>query len=180
MSSQPRPRIVVSRCLGFEACRYDGELIKAPFVDTLKPFVDFITVCPEMGIGLGVPRHPILLIQGAPGAELGLVQPATGRVLGKEMRAFTAAFLEGLAEHGGVDGFILKSRSPSCGPGDCKIYSRPRDEEPTGLGWGLFAALVKERFPDVPLLCEEELDDSAQQKRFLAQLVSLGRPGELE
>ena len=55
----PKPVIVVSKCLGFDACRYNGQTIYDSFVDSLKEHVDFIPVCPEMEIGLGVPRQPI-------------------------------------------------------------------------------------------------------------------------
>ena len=58
-----KPRIVVSRCLGFDHCRYNGDVIKDDFVEALTPFVEYITVCPEVEIGLGVPRKPIRLIK---------------------------------------------------------------------------------------------------------------------
>ncbi|HEU68041.1 MAG TPA: DUF523 domain-containing protein, partial [Candidatus Acetothermia bacterium] len=48
----PRPRLVASRCLGFEHCRYDGSVISAPHVQALAGEVKFLTVCPEMAIGL--------------------------------------------------------------------------------------------------------------------------------
>ena len=50
-----RPRVVVSRCIEFDPCRYDGSKIPSTTVDHLKPFVDFIPVCPEVEIGLGYP-----------------------------------------------------------------------------------------------------------------------------
>ena len=46
-----RPRIVVSRCLGFDACRWNGEMIRDAFVESLKPHVDFVTFCPECETG---------------------------------------------------------------------------------------------------------------------------------
>ena len=58
----PRPRIVISRCLEFDACRYNGMLISDQFIKKMKNFCDFITVCPEVEIGLGIPRDPILFI----------------------------------------------------------------------------------------------------------------------
>ena len=80
-----RPRIVVSRCLGFDACRWNAEMIRDEFVESLQSHVDFVTFCPECEIGLGVPRRPIRLVapDGSPRKEplemqsVQLVQPAT-------------------------------------------------------------------------------------------------------
>lgn len=69
------PGIVVSKCLGFAHCRYNGLIIASEFVDNLKPFVEFIPVCPEMEIGLGVPRDPVRIV--AANQQMRLVQPAT-------------------------------------------------------------------------------------------------------
>jgi uncharacterized protein YbbK (DUF523 family) len=63
MSIFPRPVVVVSKCLGFAACRYNGQKIFDAFVDKLGRFVDYVLVCPEMEIGLGVPRDPIRVIE---------------------------------------------------------------------------------------------------------------------
>ncbi len=58
-----RPKIVVSKCLEFDHCRYDGQLINNKYIHKLKDHVDFITICPEVEIGLGVPRDPIHLVR---------------------------------------------------------------------------------------------------------------------
>lgn len=47
MRQFPRPRIVTSRCFGFDACRHDGQLIPNNFVASLAPYVDFVLVCPD-------------------------------------------------------------------------------------------------------------------------------------
>lgn len=51
-----RPKVVISKCIEFDNCRYDGSLIPSDFVKALKPHVDFSPVCAEMEIGL-VPFH---------------------------------------------------------------------------------------------------------------------------
>ena len=58
-----KPNIIISKCLEFEACRYDGQLINNKFVDKLKRFVDFKPICPEVEIGLGTPRNTIRIIE---------------------------------------------------------------------------------------------------------------------
>jgi uncharacterized protein YbbK (DUF523 family) len=54
-----RPVVVFSRCLGFAPCRYNGQTIVEAEVEALKPHLDVLTVCPEVGTGLGVPRDPL-------------------------------------------------------------------------------------------------------------------------
>ncbi|MFC2106550.1 DUF523 domain-containing protein, partial [Candidatus Bipolaricaulota bacterium] len=68
-----RPRVVFSRCLGFDHCRYNSGIISEPMVGQLKPFVDIVTVCPEVEIGVGTPRHPIRLLGDEVSSRL--VQP---------------------------------------------------------------------------------------------------------
>jgi uncharacterized protein YbbK (DUF523 family) len=57
-----RPKIVISKCIEFDHCRYDGSLIPSDFVNALKPHADFIPVCPEVEIGLGVPRRSLRIV----------------------------------------------------------------------------------------------------------------------
>lgn len=57
-----KPKVLVSKCLGFCKCRYDGQVINSEFVQALEPYVDFIQVCPEVDIGLGIPRASVKLV----------------------------------------------------------------------------------------------------------------------
>ncbi|MCW4033299.1 MAG: DUF523 domain-containing protein, partial [Candidatus Bathyarchaeota archaeon] len=58
MGDFPKPYVVVSKCLGFAQCRYNGLVISDDFVKKLRPFVNFNPICPEVEIGLGIPRNP--------------------------------------------------------------------------------------------------------------------------
>jgi len=160
-----KPRVVVSKCLGFAPCRYDGSMIADGRVRRMKGRVEFLPVCPEMEIGLGCPRESVrvVLVRGRPH----LIQPSTGRDVTAAMRRFAETFLDGL---GRVDGFILKSRSPSCGVRDVKVYGGADAEEPLRLGAGLFAAAVLRRFPDAAVEDDERLRDPRVRKRFLKRL----------
>ncbi|PAM95776.1 cytoplasmic protein, partial [Flavobacterium sp. IR1] len=102
MRSFAKPRVVVSKCLEFEACRYNGEKIPDKLIEKLSPYVEFIPVCPEVEIGLGTPREVIRLV--ASGDEARLKQPETGRDLTELMEEYSNDFLSELEE---VDGFIL-------------------------------------------------------------------------
>jgi len=169
-----RPRLVVSRCLTGAACRWDGEVLAEAPALGLRPLVVLRPVCPEVAVGLGVPRDPIHLVR-ADGA-VRLVQPATGRDLTDRMQGFAEAFLDGLG--GGVDGFLLKSRSPSCALRDAKVRaavgsasgSCPGAGPVVGRGPGLFGEAVRRRFAGLAVEDERRLADPARRDHFLAKL----------
>ncbi len=169
MRKFPRPAVIVSKCLGLAACRYDGEVIPFDFIQSLARFARIIPVCPEEEIGLGTPREPVRLITSG-NDRLRLVQPATGRRLTREMRGFSAQFLRALPA---ADGFILKSRSPSCGLRDAKRYPGPHDSRSLGPGPGLFAEQVLAKFPGLALEDEARLADPARREHFLTRLFTL-------
>jgi NADPH-dependent 2,4-dienoyl-CoA reductase/sulfur reductase-like enzyme len=81
--SSVKPVVVVSKCLGFAHCRFNGLTISSHTVDKLKPHVDFRPVCPEVEIGLGIPRDPVRIVKKAD--ELRLIQPATGFLKGVDL-----------------------------------------------------------------------------------------------
>ena len=157
----------VSRCLGFAACRYDGVAIGNDLVEAMRPHVEFRAVCPEMAVGLGVPRERIRLVRA--GRALRLVQPATGRDLTDPMTRFAELRL---ASANGLHGFILKSRSPSCGVSDAKRYSRADAKNPVGQGAGFFAAAALRKFPDLPIEDEARLADPRLREHFLTRLFT--------
>ncbi len=179
-----RPRVVLSECLELAAVRYNAQSIRAPIVHRLAPHVDLVPVCPEVEIGLGVPRDPIRLVRLDDGVHLH--QPSTGRDLTGAMDRFAHTFLDGLHD---VDGFLLKSRSPSCGIKDVKLYGGTGDgAAPVGKDAGRFAAAVQERFPDRPVEDEGRLTNRAIRQHWLTwlfghatlrQVIAAGEVAEL-
>ena len=164
----PKPVVVVSKCLEFEACRYNGERISSSFINRLKPHVRFRPVCPEVEIGLGTPRDPIRIhLQDERKA---LYQPATKKDLTGDMNAFAEKFLGSLEE---VDGFILKAKSPSCAIDDAKIFPAPDSEEQIAKGSGLFAGAALERFGSRAFADEAGLNEPEARARFLTRIFAL-------
>jgi uncharacterized protein YbgA (DUF1722 family)/uncharacterized protein YbbK (DUF523 family) len=157
----------MSKCLELDACRYNGQMVRAPFVLKLMPLVQLAPICPEVEIGLGIPRPPIRLVQR--GESLRLYQPDTKRDVTRDMEDFNERFLGGLGE---VDGFILKSRSPSCGIKDTKIYGGSEGTEPFGKGAGLFGGAVLERFPLAAVEDEGRLTNYRLRHHFLTKLFA--------
>lgn len=174
MSQFPRPRIVVSKCLGFAACRWNGVTIPDEFVSRLEGHVEYVPVCAEVEIGLGVPRDPVRVVSAD--GELRLVQPATGKDFTDVMRRFAQDYV---ASVGAVDGFILKSRSPSCGIKDVKVYPGAGKMAASGKGTGFFAAAVLERFGDLPVEDEGRLTNFTIREHFLTRIFALARLREV-
>ena len=166
----PRPRLVVSACLGFAAVRYSGELIPDKVVAAMKAHVDFVPVCPEVEIGLGVPRPTVRLVRGEGGPRM--VQPRTGEDLTERMAGFSRAFLASLGE---VEGFILKNRSPTCAIKDAKVYAYPDQGGAVGHGPGLFAKAVMEAFPLLPKEDEGRLTNARIRAQFFTRIFGLAR-----
>ena len=143
-----RPRIVVSRCLGYEACRYNGEIIDVSWRSDLDKLSEVITVCPEVLAGLGVPRLPINLYRED--GRTRVIQEETGLDVTETLESASDAFL---SNQGPIDGFILKSKSPSCGLGTTNIMLGESFE----IGSGVFAQKAMEKYGDVVFIDESGL-----------------------
>lgn len=165
-----RPRVIVSKCIEFDHCRYNGDVISSEVVRALKKFVDFVPVCPEVEIGLGVPRDPIRIV--AVGRQQRLIQPSTGKDVSHKMKEFAERFL---GSPWAVDGFILKSRSPSCGFKDAKVFPSVEKQAPVARSAGFFAAAVLERFPGYPVEDESRLTNFRIREHFFSSLWALSR-----
>lgn len=146
-----QPAVGVSACLLGRPVRYDGDHKRdARVSDRLAALVRLCETCPEVGIGLPVPRPPIRVITvNGEQRVRGVHQSETD---------FTEA-LRGYADGigGPLNGFIFKARSPSCGLGTTPLHDSRGLE--TGLTDGAFAARLRQRFPGLPLCNDIELGD---------------------
>lgn len=165
-----KPVIIVSKCLGFAHCRYNGLIITSEFVEQLKPFVEFHPVCPELEIGLGVPREPVRVVDSK--GQMHLVQPATGIDCTAKMQNFIERFL--LAEKE-IDGFLLKSRSPSCGIKDVKIFAGIENNYTTRKAAGFFGNAVLTKYPQMPVEDEGRLINFKIREHFLTRIFTAVR-----
>jgi len=166
-----KPNLIVSKCLGFASCRYNGQTIPDKFVEQLKPFVNFIPICAEVEIGLGVPRSPLRIVWKKNDERL--VQPLENKDCTEDMREFCQRFLN---DNSNVDGFILKSRSPSCGLNAVKVYL----SEEIGSGVkqrtsGFFAKAVLERYSNLAIEDEARLNNFRLREHFMTKLFTLAK-----
>lgn len=161
----PKPVVVVSRCLEFEPVRYNGQIMPCPLVKELEPFVDYIKVCPEYEIGLGVPRDPIRIVKQKD--KLHLIQPKTKEDITDKMNKFTQDFIDSLPE---IDGFIFKSDSPTIGLRNIKIYSGIEKAPVVQRGHGFFAGQLLDAYPEYPMEEENRLRNNSIRHSFLVKL----------
>ncbi len=164
----------VSTCLLGERVRYDGELKRDLFVRyTLGRWVEFVPICPEAECGFGVPREACYLA-GDP-SEPQMITCDTKRDLTDIIISWSLRKLRRLREKD-LRGFIFKSRSPSCGLGDVLLLTREGDWRREGTG--IFAALFRRNFPDLPVIDERALKDRRLRRRFIEEVFPPG--GEWE
>jgi len=170
MTDFPRPQVIVSKCLEFDHCRYNGAIVHSDIVQQLMPHVDFIPICPEMEIGLGVPRSAIQIqhIQG----HNKLIQPATGRDVTTKMTAFAKDFLTA-HKHTKTDGFILKNKSPSCGIRDVRHYHGGKKTVLSSKNPGFFGEAILTYFPHAAIEDEGRLRNPRIRDHFLTKLFAL-------
>jgi uncharacterized protein YbgA (DUF1722 family)/uncharacterized protein YbbK (DUF523 family) len=161
-------KIGVSACLLGEHVRYDGGHKRDAFVvDTLGRYVTWVSVCPEMEIGLGAPREPIRL-QGDPAAPR-LVGTTTGIDLTRRMTDYARSCVRALAGLG-LSGYILKRASPSCGMERVKVYSE--NGMPGRAGRGLFASALMDGLPLLPVEEEGRLSDPRLRENFITRVFA--------
>ena len=161
----PKPTLAISSCLLGENVRYDGGNKRNSLIfDRLAEMFDFLPICPEVGIGLGVPRPPIQMVVIEHEIHLlGVSDPKLD---------VTARMLTYAREHISVCvrvcGYILKSNSPSCGMDDVPVYN------PNGVsvhtGPGMYASEILSHCSKLPLIDENLLQDKMLRDEFIRRV----------
>jgi uncharacterized protein YbbK (DUF523 family) len=165
---RPLPRVGISACLLGAPVRYDGADKRLPsLAEEWRGQVEWVPVCPEVEVGMPVPREPIRLERGASGIRL--VATASGTDWTDAMRAFAAQRLRRLGE---LSGYVFKARSPSCGPLGVPLLSREGQWLEDSVG--RFAAAVTAAMPDLPVSDEDGLADPASRAAFLRRVQAHG------
>lgn len=149
-----------------QSVRYDGgHKYNRRIVEELGKQFELVSFCPEVGIGLGVPRKPIHLRQF--GDALHAVEVANGqqdytRDIKRQAKVFVDA-------HPDIRAYIFKARSPSCAVGSAKIHDRFGRHIHSGAN-GIFAATVMRLCPDAILVQEAELENEELYIHLLSQI----------
>jgi uncharacterized protein YbgA (DUF1722 family)/uncharacterized protein YbbK (DUF523 family) len=170
MHDQPatRPKIAISACLMGAEVRYNGGHKQSSLCShTLTDYFDFIAVCPEVAIGLGIPREPIRLVGdpevpqavGSVNPQLNVTRPLIE--FGEQMAA----------ELDDICGYIFMHKSPSCGLERVKVY-HANGASVQGSGRGLYAQAFCARHPDLPVEEDGRLNDPVLRENFLTRVFA--------
>ncbi len=169
-------RIGVSACLLGDQVRFDGGHKRDRFVtDVLARHVEWVPVCPEVEMGLGTPREPMRLVRVGTGIRM--MTTRTGIDHTEGMLTWARGRLRAL-EGEDLCGYILKSKSPSCGMERVKLYDAQHGMPARG-GRGLFAAALMERFPALPVEEEGRLADARLRDNFIERVFAYRRLKDL-
>jgi uncharacterized protein YbgA (DUF1722 family)/uncharacterized protein YbbK (DUF523 family) len=157
--------------------RFDAGHKRDPFlVTTFGRFVEWVPVCPEVEVGMGIPREPIHLVAGADG-----VPSATERVrlLGvtsatdwtTPMTRYARRRVRELAR-ADLSGYVLKKDSPSCGMERVRVHDGSARRR---TGRGLFAEALIEAMPNLPIEEEGRLSDPSLRENFIERVFAYQR-----
>jgi len=156
--------IAISACLLGHKVRYDGDHQENIIIlSRLEQIFNIIPVCPEVDIGLGVPREKIELHQQ--GTNIHLLTCSRPVIdLTEQMVRYAHAFLQ---IHK-LSGIILKDKSPSCGVANCKQWNEAGEMQHNGTG--VFAATIRQIKPDLPMLQSHLVTQSSDLDSFIQQV----------
>ncbi|MDD5211582.1 MAG: DUF523 domain-containing protein [Sulfuricurvum sp.] len=163
-------KIAVSGCLIGEKIRYDGGDRRNDFItDELGKFVKFVSFCPEH-LAFGTPRPSVHLVKE--GKTIRVHSDQEGHDLTQALIEKSLCEVARLEAYS-LCGIIFKSKSPSCGMKSTKIYLENElcDETVDGV----FMAMCRERFPDLPMEEEGRLEDPSLRENFLMKVYEYHR-----
>jgi len=161
----------VSSCLLGEQVRYDGGHKRDAYVnDVLADHFTFVPVCPEVEVGMGVPRETVQLVDR--GGDIRMIGHDSGKDHTAAMRRYAGRRVTALLEMG-ISGYVLKARSPSCGMQQVPTHTEQGGEQ--GSGRGLFADALITMSPSLPVEEEGRLDDPELRESFIARVFAYSR-----
>jgi uncharacterized protein YbgA (DUF1722 family)/uncharacterized protein YbbK (DUF523 family) len=180
--ARPKPPlpIAISQCLLGAEVRYDGSDAACAYPHAaLSNLFEYRGICPEVGIGMSVPRAPIRLVG----------DPASPRVVGVDDPAVEVT--DALRDYGrhqaagfdDVAGHVFMKSSPSCGLFRVKVY--PHDHgrvagAPVLRGRGAYAAAVVEACPNLPVEENGRLHDPVLRESFVIRAFAYAHWKALE
>jgi uncharacterized protein YbgA (DUF1722 family)/uncharacterized protein YbbK (DUF523 family) len=161
-----KPKIGVSACLMGVEVRFNGGHKESHLCTrSLNEYFDFIPACPEVAIGMGIPREAIRLIG----------DPANPQAVGSVHSELNVT--QALADYGthmatemdDLCGYIFMQKSPSCGLERVKVYQDNGVPAPDG-GRGIYAQAFCARHPDLPVEEDGRLNDPVLRENFITRV----------
>jgi uncharacterized protein YbgA (DUF1722 family)/uncharacterized protein YbbK (DUF523 family) len=159
-------KIGLSACLFDIKCRYNAQASKDDFViGQLSKHAELKTYCPEAIFG--VPREPIRLVEN--NNNMQVITINTKQNLTSELVA-NSENLATKAQSDNLSGFILKSKSPSCGMEKVKVYYN--DTRCEKIKTGIFASKIMQKYPFLPIEEEGRLKDNWLKENFISSVFA--------
>ena len=163
-------KIGVSSCLLGQEVRFDGGHKRSHYIDeTLGAYFEFVTFCPEMAIGLGVPRPTIRLISRE--GQVRLVDSKDDSIDHTELMIDVSR--RQCEKYDDISGYLLKSKSPSCGMERINVYNDKNFPDKSGVG--IFAYQLMKRYPNLPIEEEGRLNDANLRENFIERVFTYYR-----
>ncbi len=171
---EPPLPLGISECLLGNEVRYDGTGARSSFPHAiLKGLYTYQGICPEVGIGMPVPRPPIRLVARASDAEPRLIRAVGVADSSLDYTDALAGFARDTAPGlGGLAGYVLMKSSPSCGLERVKVYREQADGTigmPKREGRGIFAEGLVAAQPNLPLEESGRLNDEVLRENFVTR-----------
>lgn len=158
--------IAISQCLLGDRVRYDAELKHFPrLIDFVQQHFQCVPVCPEVEIGLSVPRPPVQLVEINQQIQM-LGRDDESLNITQQMMNYCNKRAPELQS---IHGYLFKSRSPSCGVTDTPLFNPSGDLLATGNG--LFTRAILKQYPKLPITDEQGVETELQQQQFLQQVL---------
>jgi len=158
-------KVGISACLLGDQVRFDGGHKKSDFcANELQRHVEFVKLCPEVGIGMPVPRPTIRLEQHAHGVRA--VVPKTGDDVTDRLSHFADKAQPHLKQ---LSGYVLCAKSPSCGMERVKLYD-PDTGYARKEAEGIFVKRLRELHPALPLEEDGRLNDAPLRENFVMRV----------
>ncbi|UCE88041.1 MAG: DUF523 and DUF1722 domain-containing protein [Deltaproteobacteria bacterium] len=164
-------RLGISSCLLGQEVRFDGGHKRSRFLtDILGPFVEWVPICPEVEVGMGIPRETVRLVRQ--GDDVRMVAPKSEVDWTDRMNRYAQRRVRALPKLE-LSGYVLKKDSPSCGFTRVRVYGAKGMPEKKGRG--LFAAELVDAFPHLPVEDEGRLNDPVLRENFIERIFAYRR-----
>ena len=163
--------IGISSCLMGEEVRFNGgHKLSRLCVNTLSDFFEYKAICPEVGIGLGIPRKAIHLI-GDPDAPRAVNTSDESIDVTDQLKEFAEQTIPTLDK---ICGYIFIKGSPSCGLFRVKVYNKG-NPNPVDSGRGIYAREITKSMPLLPVEEAGRLTDPVLRENFIARVFAYHR-----
>ncbi len=161
-------QIGISSCLLGEEVRYNGGHKRSNIcTDQLQKYFEYTPLCPEVSIGLGVPRKPIRLV-GDPTNPRAVGSDDASFDVTDKLKSFAEKTLPALHS---ISGYIFVKGSPSCGVSRVKVYldnGMPAAEH----GSGIYSKMVMDKYPLLPVEEAGRLNDPILKENFITRVFA--------